>query len=245
MRQITISSDTSISFSKLSVSIASTEVEIREVQRLRYKVLVDAMGLSALANSEGLDRDAFDDYCDHLIVRDNRTLKVVGTFRVLSPRNARKHGYFYSEKEFDLSRLAHLRERMVEAGRTCIHPDYRGGGVLALLWGALTAFMKRERCDYLIGCGSISLADGGYNAAAVYHDLAPHYLAPSEYRVTPHLPFPLYPQEAATVASVPLLIQAYLRCGAWICGEPAWDSDLHCADLFLLLSIAKLEKRYA
>jgi putative hemolysin len=245
MRRLTIASDASIAFTKLSVSIASTAEEVREVQRLRYKVFIEAMGLSALANPHGLDRDEYDEVCDHLIVRDNRTLKVVGTYRVLSPRNAREHGRLYSEQEFELSRLAHLRGRMMEAGRACIHPDYRGGAVLSMLWGALAALMKREGCDYLVGCGSLSLADGGRNAAAVYHQLAREHMAPAEYRVTPHLALPLHHEEPGVEAVVPALIRGYLKSGAWICGEPAWDADFHCADLFLMLSMARMEQRYA
>ena len=169
---------------------------MREVQRLRYKIFIETMGLSALANDDGLDADEFDAYCDHLIVRDSKTLKIVGTYRVLSPSAARRLGRFYSESEFDLARLEHLRGRMVEAGRACIHPDYRSGGVIMLLWAGLAAYMRRERCDYLIGCASISLSDGGHNAAAIYHALAQTHLAPPEYRVTPHVPFPVHEREA-------------------------------------------------
>ncbi|MBK4737261.1 GNAT family N-acetyltransferase [Noviherbaspirillum pedocola] len=245
MRQLTSTSDADVRVSRLAVSLASNAEEIREVQRLRYKAFIDAMGLSGMANAEGLDRDEFDDYCDHLIVRDTRTLKVVGTYRLLTPRNARRHGSLYSEQEFDLSRLEHLRDRMLEAGRACIHPDYRGGSVLTLLWGALAAFMRRERCDYLVGCASISLADGGHNATAVYRELAQSHLSPAEYRVTPHLPFPLHEGDCNAQTVVPPLLKGYLRGGAWICGEPAWDPNFHCADLLLLLSLARLESRYA
>lgn len=245
MRQITIASDASIAFPRLTVGIASTPADIREVQRLRYEVFIDAMGLSALSNPDGLDRDDFDDVCDHLIVRDGGTLKVAGTYRVLTPRNAARHGSLYSEREFDLSRLDTLRGRMMEAGRACIHPDYRGGSVLALLWGALAALMKRERCDYLVGCGSLSLADGGRNAAAVCRQLAREHLAPAEYRVAPRLAFPLHGEEPGVEAVVPPLIRGYLKSGAWVCGEPAWDPDFHCADLFLMLSMKRLEARYA
>ena len=121
------------SFSKFVLSLASTPGEVREVQRLRYKVFIEAMGLHGLANQEGLDQDEFDSYCDHLIVRDSRSLKVVGTYRVLSPHAARKLGRLYSEQEFDLRRLANIRDRIAEAGRACIHPDYRGSGVLMML----------------------------------------------------------------------------------------------------------------
>jgi putative hemolysin len=154
MRLLTIPADaegnSSASFSKLALSLASTPEEVREVQRLRYKVFIEAMGLSTLANTEGLDRDEYDDYCDHLIVRDTKTLKVVGTYRVLSPSAARKIGKYYSESEFDLGRLDNLRGSIAEAGRACIHPDYRSGGVIMMLWAGLAAFMKRENCEYLI-----------------------------------------------------------------------------------------------
>jgi putative hemolysin len=245
MRLLTIPADSSPSFSKLSLTLASTPEEVREVQRLRYKVFIEAMGLSSLANEEGLDKDEYDAYCDHLIVRDTKTLKVVGTYRVLSPQAARKIGKFYSESEFDLGRLDNLRNSIAEAGRACIHPDYRSGGVIMMLWAGLAAFMKREKCEYLIGCASISLADGGHNAAALYHALADTNLSPAEYRVTPHLPFPIEKREPGHVPSVPPLIKGYLRGGAWVCGEPAWDPDFHSADLFMLLPLTKLDSRYA
>jgi putative hemolysin len=245
MRLLTIAADATPSFPKLTLSLASTPEEVREVQRLRYKVFIETMGLSTLENQDGLDKDEFDLHCDHLIVRDSRTLKVVGTYRVMSPHAARKMGRFYSEQEFDLSRLDNLRGSIAEAGRACIHPDYRSGGVIMLLWAGLAAFMKKEHCDYLIGCASISLADGGHNAAALYHALADTHLAPPEYRVIPHLPFPIEEREPGHKPQVPPLIKGYLRGGAWVCGEPAWDPDFHCADLFLLLPLAKLDSRYA
>ncbi|MDB5764882.1 MAG: family N-acetyltransferase [Herminiimonas sp.] len=245
MRLLTTPADSNQNFSKLTLSLATTPEEVREVQRLRYKVFIEAMGLSALANSDELDRDEFDDYCDHLIVRDSKTLIVVGTYRVLSPHAARRIGRFYAEQEFDLGRLDNLRGRIAETGRACIHPDYRSGGVIMLLWAGLAAFMKKEKCDYLIGCASMSLADGGHNAAALYHALSDTNLAPLEYRVTPHLPFPINERDPGHKPQIPPLIKGYLRGGAWVCGEPAWDPDFHCADLFMLLPLAKLDDRYA
>lgn len=230
---------------RLTLSMASTPEEVREVQRLRYKVFIESLGLSALANEEGLDRDEFDEHCDHLIVRDSDNLKVVGTYRLLSATRAHRIGRFYSENEFDLGRLNNLRNRMVEAGRACIHPDYRGGSVIMLLWSGLADYMRRERCDYLVGCASMSLADGGHNAVAVYQSLLAKYAAPSEYRVTPHLPFPIQSLAPAASPQVPPLIKGYTRSGAWLCGEPAWDPDFESADIFLLLPLANLDSRYA
>ena len=109
MRLLTNPADANPGPSKLALSLAGTPEEAREVQRLRYKVFIEAAGLSALANPGGLDKDGFDDWCDHLIVRESDSLRVVGTYRVLSPHSARKIGRFYSEQEFDLSRLDDLR----------------------------------------------------------------------------------------------------------------------------------------
>ena len=230
---------------RLVLSMAATPDEVREVQRLRYKVFIENLGLSALATPDGLDSDEFDAHCDHLIVRDTETLKVVGTYRLLNPAGARKLGRHYSENEFDLGRLKHLRARMVEAGRACIHPDYRGGSVIMLLWSGLADYMRRHQCEYLIGCASISLADGGHNAVAVYQHLCEKHLAPPEYRVTPHLPFPVEQVEAARSAQVPALLKGYMRSGAWICGAPAWDPDFESADLFVMMPLANLDGRYA
>lgn len=245
MRVLSISAGGSTQFSKLNLSLASTPKEIKEVQRLRYKVFINSMGLPNLENSVGLDEDEFDEFCDHLIVRESQTLKVVGTYRVLSPTAAQKMGKYYSETEFDLSRLNHLKGGIAEAGRACIHPNYRGGAVLMLLWAGLAAYLKRERCEYLIGCASISLSDGGHNAAAIYRELSQKDMSPIEYRVKPHLAFPIEEMEQSVKPIIPPLLRGYLKAGAWVCGDPAWDPDFHCADLFVMLSIDKLDKRYA
>ncbi|QGZ42197.1 putative hemolysin [Pseudoduganella flava] len=230
---------------RLVTSIANTAEELREVQRLRYRVFIEDMGLTALERADGLDCDEFDEHCDHLLVRDASSLQVVGTYRVLPPAGARRLGRVYSENEFDLGRLNALRSRMVEAGRACIHPDYRGGSVIMLLWAALADYMRRQGCDYLVGCASISLADGGHNAVAVYRQLRETRLAPPEYRVTPHLPFPHEKIAPALDASVPALLKGYMRSGAWVCGDPAWDPDFDSADLFVLMPLANLDVRYA
>jgi len=245
MQTSIVQADVRAASGKLVLSMASTPEELREVQRLRYKVFIETMGLSALQNADGLDSDEFDEHCDHLIVRDADSLMVVGTYRLLSANRARKLGRLYSEGEFDLGRLNNIRGRIVEAGRACIHPDYRGGSVIMLLWSGLAEYMRRENAEFLVGCASISLADGGHNAVAVYEQLAARSLAPIEYRVTPHLPFPFSKLEAAQKPQVPALLKGYMRSGAWICGEPAWDPDFESADLFLLMPLANLDSRYA
>ena len=230
---------------RLTLGLATSASEVREVQRLRHQLFIQAMGLSLPGHASGLDQDEYDDVCEHLIVRDDCTSEVVGTYRVLGPGSARRIGAYYSEREFDLAPLDQLRGAMAEAGRACVHPDYRGGAVISLLWSGLAAFMAREKCDYLIGCASISLADGGSNAAAVCQSLQGRHLAPEAYRVSPILPFDMPEAAAPQEPWVPPLIKGYLRGGAWIGGAPAWDPEFNSADLFMLLPLAKLERRYA
>jgi putative hemolysin len=228
---------------RLVLSIANTPEEVREAQQLRYKVFISAPAMQPVF-AEAVDEDEFDEYCHHLTVRDKCTNEVIGTYRFLSPASARRCGRYYSETEFDLSRLHHLRERTAEAGRACIDPRFRSGAVLLLLWRGLAMLLEKERCDYLIGCASVSLADGGSLAASLSSHLSINHLAPIEYRVVPHIAFKTrVPTDKAQ--RTPPLLSSYLRSGAWIGGAPAWDAGFNCADFFLLLPLARLDQGYA
>src|SRR5690606_21754078 len=140
----------------LHVGLATCETEILEAQKLRYRVFADEMGARLATRTPGVDRDIYDPFCEHLIVRDEAAGRIVGTYRILSPAAARKVGGYYSENEFDLTRLQHLRGRMVEIGRSCIDADYRSGAVIALLWSGLARYMQENGYDHLIGCASVS-----------------------------------------------------------------------------------------
>ncbi|TAJ78205.1 MAG: GNAT family N-acetyltransferase [Gallionellaceae bacterium] len=231
--------------SKLTVSLARTGTEVEEAQRIRYKVFAEEMGAKLPSAAEGLDRDRFDKHCEHLLVRDNASNKVVGTYRIMPPEQARIAGGYYSESEFDLSRLENLRDRMVEVGRSCVHPDYRDGGTITQLWGGLADYIGKHNHEYLIGCASISMADGGHYAASVYNKIHKLHAAPSEYHVFPHCPLPLDALNQDMEVIIPPLIKGYLRLGAYIGGAPAWDPDFNCADLFILLPVARMNARYA
>ena len=112
----------------IAVSWARTSDDVRQAQRLRFNVFATEMGARLDTTSPGHDVDIFDDYCEHLLVRDVATGAVVGTYRVLTPTQAARVGSTYSDTEFDLVRLRAVRDQMVELGRSCVHPDYRNGG---------------------------------------------------------------------------------------------------------------------
>jgi putative hemolysin len=229
----------------LAVTLATSPSEVLAAQKLRWRVFVEELGARLDTPVQGVDSDRFDAHCAHLIVRDDDNGRVVGCYRILSPDAARRTGGYYSETEFDLGRLDHLRPQMVEIGRACIDADYRqNAAVIALLWSGLARYMQSGGHQYLLGCASISLADGGHNAAALFDSLRDR-MGPPEYRVFPKVRLPLERLTPGAGCVPPPLVKGYLRAGADVCGEPAWDPDFNTADLPLLLTMSRLDARYA
>jgi hypothetical protein len=224
---------------------ASTPGEIKEAQRLRYKVFAEEMGANLPSNAEGLDVDEFDSYCDHLLIRDQDSLKVVGTYRVLPPNKALEIGRLYSDSEFDLSRIDHLRPKLVELGRSCVHQDYRSGAVIMALWSGLAQYMQKNGYEIMLGCASIPMADGGHFAASLYNSLDNDQMAPTELHAFPRLPLPLDKLNGGLDVQPPPLIKGYLKLGAKICSAPAWDPDFNTADLLTMLRLSEINPRYA
>ena len=239
---------TAVAAGGIEVQWARHQDEVREAQRLRHAVFVGEMGARLHSPLSGHDIDLFDDYCEHLLVRDAATRQVIGTYRVLTPTQARRAGSTYSDTEFDLVRLRGLRERMVELGRSCVHPDHRHGGVIMALWGALAEFMVRNQLDTMIGCASIPMLHNGVVsgdvAASLWRQLRQTHLAPIEYRVLPRLPLPVERLDDTLSVEPPALIKGYLRLGAQILGAPAWDPDFNTADLPMLMRLSDMSARY-
>ncbi|MEV0992103.1 GNAT family N-acyltransferase [Streptomyces sp. NPDC049949] len=227
-----------------TVRLARDEDEVRAAQRLRHQVFAGELGARLDGPEPGLDSDAFDAYCDHLLVVEEETGQVVGTYRLLPPERAAVAGRLYSEGEFDLSALAPIRPDLVEVGRSCVHPDHRNGAVIALIWAGLARYMDSSGHNWLAGCCSIPLADGGVLAAATRESVLARNLAPEEYRVTPHLPWNPDGITFPARVELPPLLRGYLRLGAWVCGEPALDAEFGCADLYVLLSLRRTNPRY-
>jgi putative hemolysin len=233
---------------KIQVGWARHQDEVRQAQRLRYQVFAAEMGATLSGALPGHDIDLFDDFCEHLLVRDEASQEVIGTYRVLTPAQAKRAGSTYSDTEFDLTRLRFLRPRMVELGRSCVHAEHRHGGVILALWGALAEFMARNQLDTMIGCASIPMqhtgASSGQAAASIWRQVRQTHLAPIEFHVTPRLPLPVERLDDSLDVEPPALIKGYLRLGAKVLGAPAWDPDFNSADLPMMMRIADLPARY-
>ena len=232
----------------IEVSWAKHQDEVREAQRLRFDIFGTEMGARLSSKVPGHDIDLFDDYCEHLLVRASETGQVIGTYRVLTPEQAKRVGSTYSDTEFDLTRLRNMRSRMVELGRSCVHADHRQGGVIMALWGALAEFMVRNKLDVMIGCASIPMLHqgvvSGEVAASIWHQLKSTHLAEIENQVTPRLALPVDQWDINPAFEPPALIKGYLRLGAKVLGAPAWDPDFNTADLPMMMRTADIPARY-
>jgi putative hemolysin len=229
---------------RYTVTLATDEADVRAAQRLRHDVFAGEMGALLNTPQPGLDIDAFDAYCDHLLVRDTETGQVVGTYRLLPPERAAIAGRLYSESEFDLGPLAGIRSGLVEVGRSCVHPDHRDGAVIGLIWAGIARYMIDGGHEWLAGCCSVPLADGGTLAAGTWDRVQAKHLAPEEFRVRPLLPWSAEGVARPARTELPPLLRGYLRLGAWVCGEPAHDADFGVADMYVLLPMSRVNPRY-
>ena len=228
---------------RLEAHFVHSTRELRDAQRLRAHVFGEEYGVK-FNDPNGLDRDHFDVWCEHLNVYDVANDRLIATTRLLTREKARLAGGFYSAHEFNMSALEKLPGRVLEIGRTCIHADYRSGAAITLLWSTLADYLARQNFSYLLGCASISLRDGGHNFAAIMPMLREQHFVDETRRVIPHRRLNIDATVEVT-PSLPPLLKAYLRMGCKIGGEACWDPDFHCADVFVLLDVSALADRYA
>jgi putative hemolysin len=229
----------------LVMGLARTNEELEAIQRLRYDVFTEEMNAVFPDAVDGLDSDHYDPWCEHFMVKEINTGRVVGTYRLLTPANARKAGGYYSESEFDLSGLGAMRDELVEVGRSCTHADYRNGSVIMLLWSGVATLVEQSGFRYVLGCASVSLRDDGVTAAEVWRAASRSMAANPELpRVAPLHRYPVERMDSELPARMPPLIKGYLNLGATICGEPAWDPDFNTADFPVLLDMTRMDVRY-
>ncbi|MCW1918783.1 GNAT family N-acetyltransferase [Rhodobacter sp. KR11] len=234
---------------RLTLRLARDARDLRAAQRLRYEVFAAELG----ADGPGVDRaarlesDAFDAVCDHLLLidprRDPDTLSdVVGVYRLLPPGRAAR---YYSEAEFDLSRLRASGRRLLELGRSCVHRDHRGGTSMLMLWNGLADYVTENRIEVMFGPASFH----GTDVQALARPLSwlwHNHRAPEGLRVTPlahgAARMDLGPPDCA--AQVPALIKAYLRLGGYVSDGAFVDRDFNTVDVCLVMDTARMSARH-
>jgi putative hemolysin len=236
--------------------LLSTDPDLIDTaQRLRYDVFTSAPGFT-LPATDSRDADRFDEFCDHLLVREDRSGELVGCYRMLPPPGAIAAGSLYTATEFDVRALDPLRPSLVEMGRAVVRDDHRNGAVVLLMWAGILAYLDRCGYDYVTGCVSVPThdptdpdAEPGRQIRGVRDFVAKRHTAPAEYTVHPYHPVVLGGNTLDDIApparpAVPPLMRGYLRLGTQICGEPAHDPDFGVGDFPVLLDKRKADTRY-
>ncbi|MBI3395643.1 MAG: GNAT family N-acetyltransferase [Spirochaetia bacterium] len=238
----------------LEVRIAEDQLEIERTLELRYNVFNVELneGLPA-SRGTGKDRDDFDYFCDHLVVVDHaRDGAIVGTYRMLRGPIALKNGGFYSANEFNMQNIMPFADRAAEIGRSCVHPEYRDGSVIGLLWKGIAGYIARYDLKYLMGCGSVH-GTSAEQASLIYaYFKEKGCLVSDDLSVHPHPHFELpgfnpdfvIPDIKAAGKTLPPLIKGYIRAGSRIGGRPALDGEFGTTDFFILFDAADITSKY-
>jgi len=236
----------------LEVKLASNLTELDAAMRLRFEVFNLELEEGLVSSYDrGYDTDAYDAYCDHLIVKDLTIGEVVGTYRLLRGAKAKLHIGFYSENEFDLSNLKRLRGELLELGRSCIAATHRSFTTLNLLWSAIARYALEHNVSHLFGCASLHISEVS-EVQPAYSYLRANHFAPEKYRVHPVESCRMMISEdackevdsRAVLRKLSPILKGYLRAGAMVCGAPAYDAEFGTADVLAILEMKKMAERY-
>ncbi len=236
------------------ICLAKDAADIRAGQRLRYDVFVAELGGDGpmVDHAERLERDEFDPYFDHLLLRDKARpgAPAVGVYRLMRDDQMQAAGRYYSEAEYDLTALKASGRRLMELGRSCVHPDYRGGEALKRLWQGLLDYTLTHGIEVMFGVASFHGTDIEVlkqPLSFLHHD----HLAPPELRtraLAPHFQsMDLMPSEdidrSAAMRQMPALIKAYLRLGGTV-GEGAFvDKPFNTTDVCIIVDLERVPPR--
>lgn len=244
------SSSSQLHFGNLSTRLASGAADLRAAQALRYRVFVEELGGSGplVDHAAQLERDAFDPYFDHLLLLDlSQGEEIVGVYRLLPSDRLSRAGQFYCHDEFDLTLLLSSGRRLLELGRSCVDPRYRGGVAMLVMWQALAEYALARQVEILFGAASFHGTDLGALAQPLSWLHHNHLAAPElRVRARPCQLDHIIPQdqidERAARAAIPPLIRGYLRLGASI-GQGAFvDHSFNTTDVCIILDAARLSK---
>jgi putative hemolysin len=244
---------------RYSLLLSTDPTLIEAAQRLRYQVFTTEPGYALSdgdGHSTGLDADRFDEFCDHLVVREDISGELVGCYRMLPPPGAIAAGSLYTATEFDVSALDGLRPSLVEMGRAVVRGDHRNGAVVLLMWAGILAYLDRCGYDFVAGCVSVPThsedpagVPPGSHIRGVRDFVLRRHAAAAEHTVYPYRPVVLdgvglddIPPPARP--TIPPLMRGYLRLGARVCGEPAHDPEFGVGDFPALLDKRQADTRY-
>lgn len=239
----------------LLARLAASDADIEAAQALRYRVFYEEMGAHPSAESarRRLDSDAFDSYCDHLLVIDEAAGdKVVGTYRVMRRGAAKAKGGFYTQGEYDIRPLLALPGEILELGRSCVDAAYRTRLTMNLLWQTIAAYVFHYDIAVMFGCASLAGTDIDAHAPALSY-LYHHHLAPPAFRPRAlpdqYVDMRRMPREAldvkAVLAALPPLVKGYLRLGGFVGDGAVVDSQFNTTDVSIIVKTDLITEKYS
>jgi len=236
------------------IKTADNARELYDALRLRHEVFIEE--LLHKKKKSGMDIDHFDRRCDHLLIIDKKNNKLIGTYRLQSSLHSKK---WYTATEFHMRHIRKLPGNKLELGRACVHPEYRNGVTISLLWEGIHAYMLASDTQYLFGCSSIKTINKEEIKLLYYYLQQQNHLT-NDHKVRPkgrfnvhglHRHLKKHPQlkprlEHTEIRNmIPSLLQSYLKAGAKVCGRPALDKSFRCIDFLTLLDVADIRKQYS
>ncbi|WP_374763002.1 GNAT family N-acetyltransferase [Yunchengibacter salinarum] len=249
----------------LEVRLARSFKEIKAAQKLRYRIFYEEMNARPdwKARMTRRDIDPYDPICDHLLVIDHdrpRGKRIVGTYRLLREEVAKAHDGFYSAGEYDLSgfespefqALKGDGRQLLELGRSCVHPDYRGNSTIQMLWKGIAEYLKEHNIAYMFGCASFPTTDPDSIQEALAYLYHNHHV-PAEFSIRAlddqFVAMDAVPADSldnrAARRALPPLIKGYLRIGCLIGDGAVVDEQFGTTDVFILLPVEKIARRYS
>ncbi len=227
---------------KFILKTAESPFELRQVLKLRHEIFYRE--LQDRSHATLLDFDEFDSICDHLIIIDRKSKRIVGTYRVISSTFSDR---FYSQGEFELAGVLNQSGNKLELGRACIAQEFRTGTIINLLWKGIAEYILKTNSEYLFGCASVQTVDAVV-ASRLLALLRDKELAIDGLGVRPtekyQCKLPRVAADESLQKEIPSLIQSYILAGAKFYGEPALDVDFHCFDFFMMLKVSEMSRLF-
>jgi len=222
---------------RYTIRFASRPQEVRAALRLRFEVFNLEMNEGLRSSHEsGLDEDEFDAVCDHLLILEENSGVIVGTYRMQSGAMAARNLGYYSAREFDFAPFESIRGSLIELGRACVHRDHRSIIVISMLWKEIVRYVLKNNARYMIGCSSLTSQDPALGHAMYRKFERDGALADPSFLTKPLPQFALpLAEPLEPCPPPPKLLRAYLGVGARICGEPAIDREFGTIDFLTML----------
>ncbi len=233
---------------KFILKTAQNGAELAACLQLRFEVF--HREYMKKKRTYGVDVDRLDDICDHLVIIEKESNRVIGTYRLNSSRFTEE---FYTATEFNIEELLRAPGNKLELGRACIDREFRNGTVISLLWRGIFEYARLTETQLLFGCTSIKTMEPLQIGLVTKH--VRDTLPVDELRVRPvkkhkvkslktvleYIEANPYEYDRESIEGmIPTLFTSYLNLGAKVCAEPAIDREFGCIDFLTVLRLDEM-----